>query len=144
MLNSCFAGVDPASGVERTIRDSVAAMWHWVRENAGLQLALMELGMWRIRKGGPPEVVYAMWDRFGGDLLRQNIGTAVLLAKTEPGITVDEMVRFINHRFDGLAFEYAASGDEGACERQTVLLADALVLLAASPARKARRTANRT
>lgn len=149
MLKSCFDGVDPSRGFEETLRDSVAAMWHWVRENGGLQLALMELGMWRIRQGGPPEEVYAMWDRFGGDLLRANIGAAARLAKAKPAISVDEIARFINHRFDGLAFEYAASRDEAACERQTLLLADALVLLAlpaktASPVRKARRTAIRT
>jgi AcrR family transcriptional regulator len=144
MLTSCFDEVDPARGLEQTIRDSVAAMWRWVRENGGLQLALMELGMWRIRKGGPPEEVYAMWDRFGGDLLRENLGEAVRLAKAKPALTVEEMTRFINHRFDGLAFEYAASGDDAACERQTLLLAEALVLLVTNPVRKARRTAVRT
>lgn len=130
MLRVRFAEVDPSQGVEATIRASIAAMWEWVRVNGGLQLALMEFGMWRIRKGGPPEEVYAMWDRFGGDLLRNNIRKAVRMEKAHLAVPVDDIVRFINHRFDGLAFEYAALRDDISCERQTVLLADALVGLA--------------
>jgi hypothetical protein len=59
---------------------------------------------------------------------------AVLLAPCadgiSPAITVEEITRFITHRFDGMILEYAASRDRDACERQTALLADALVFLA--------------
>ncbi|GAA0920893.1 TetR/AcrR family transcriptional regulator [Virgisporangium aurantiacum] len=129
-LRTAFDGVDPALGVEATIRDSVAALWRWARKHPGLQLALMELGMWRIREGGPPEEVYSMWDNFGGNLVREHLQRAVNLEPVDLAISVEEIVRFINHRFDGLAFEWAASRDEAACERQTHLLADAMVLLA--------------
>lgn len=129
-LRARFDGVDPAEGLEATIRNSIAAMWSWVRANVGLQLALMELGLWRIRRGGDPAAVYAMWNSFGGDLLREKLEKAAAADAVAPTITIDEMVRFINHRFDGLAYEFAASRDEPACERQTELLADAIVLLA--------------
>lgn len=129
-LRARFDGVDPSQGLETTIRNSVGAMWSWVRANLGLQLALMELGLWRIRRGGDPQEVYAMWNSFGGDLLRERLEQAAQADSVAPAITIDEMVRFINHRFDGLAYEYAASRDEAACERQTELLADAIVLLA--------------
>jgi len=129
-LRERFNDVDPRVGLEATIRDSIGAMWSWVRANLGLQLALMELGLWRIRRGGDPQEVYAMWNSFGGDLLRERLQAAVQIDAVTPAITVDEMVRFINHRFDGLAYEFAASRDEAACERQTMLLADAIILLA--------------
>jgi AcrR family transcriptional regulator len=129
MLRAAFATVDPGRGIEATIRDSVAAYWQWVKENIGLQLALMELGMWRIREGGGTENVYAMYSAFGGDLIRDNLGRAVEVDSVTPAITVDEIARFIIHRFDGMVFEYAASRDEVACRRQAELLADALVLL---------------
>jgi AcrR family transcriptional regulator len=128
MLNAAFAEVDPSRGVEATIRDSVDACWHWVRDNGGLQLALMELGLWKIREGG--DNVYAMWDAFGGDLLRENLRRALESDPVELRISIPEIVRFINHRLDGLAYEYAASRDVAACARQMQLLADALVYLA--------------
>lgn len=128
MLNAAFADVDPTRGVEATIRDSVEACWHWVRDNGGLQLALMELGLWKIREGG--DNVYAMWDAFGGDLLRENLRKALENDPVELKISIEEIVRFINHRLDGLAYEYAASKDVAACARQMQLLADALVYLA--------------
>lgn len=129
-LRERFDDVDPGEGLEATIRNSIGAMWSWVRANLGLQLALMELGLWRIRRGGDPKEVYAMWNSFGGDLLRERLEAAAKVDSVVPAITIDEMVRFINHRFDGLAYEFAASLDETACERQTLLLADAIVLLA--------------
>lgn len=129
-LRARFDDVDPGEGLEPTIRHSIGAMWSWVRANLGLQLALMELGLWRIRRGGDPDEVYAMWNSFGGDLLRERLDAAARVDSIAPSITVDEMVRFINHRFDGLAYEFAASRDEAACERQTMLLADAIVFLA--------------
>lgn len=129
-LSLSFDDVDPAQGVEATIRASIAAMWRWVRSDVGHQLAQMELGLWRIRQGGPPEEVYRMWDRFGGDLLRENLGEAARLEGVELAIPIEEIVRFVNHRFDGFAYEYGASRDEAACLRQTELLADAIVALA--------------
>ena len=96
----------------------------------------MELGLWRIRRGGDPADVYAMWNSFGGDLLREKLTKAVEVEDVTPTITIDEMVRFINHRFDGLAYEFAASRDEAACERQTELLADAIVMLAGAASKK--------
>ncbi len=142
-LRAQFVDIDPALGLEATIRNSIAAMWAWVRPSPGQQLALMELGMWRIRRGGETEEVYAMWDDFGGKLLRQLLADAAAADGIEPAITVDEMVHFINHRFDGLAYEYAALRDEAACERQTELLADAIVLLAIPPDAEPARPAGR-
>ncbi len=130
LVRVAFEDVDPRRGVEATIRDSVAALWRWFQENMGLQMALYELAMRRIRLGGDPDVVYAMWQPFGRDLLEEKVTAALDLEPVELGITVEEMTRFILHRFDGLAFEFAASRDQAACQRQTELLADALVALA--------------
>ena len=130
MLQESFEDVPADLGVEATIRQSIAAFWRWFRENIGLQLALMEFGLSRIRRGGPPEEVYAMWDPFGRDLLRERLERAVKRDRVKLAISIDEIVRFILHRFDGLAYEYGASRDDAACERQTKLLADALVMLA--------------
>jgi AcrR family transcriptional regulator len=130
MLQESFADVPSDLGVEATIRQSIAAFWKWFRDNIGLQLALMEFGLSRIRAGGPSNVVYAMWDPFGRDLLRERLERAVKRDQVKLAISIDEIVRFILHRFDGLAYEYGASRDEAACERQTQLLADALVMLA--------------
>ena len=130
MLRQAFDSVDPSSGVEATIRESVAAYWAWVQENIGLQLALVELGMWRIRHARGAANVYGMYDAFGGTLIRDNLTQAVQIDSVTPDISVDEIARFIIHRFDGMVFEYAASGDQAACQRQADLLAEALVLLA--------------
>ncbi|MCP9955498.1 TetR/AcrR family transcriptional regulator [Actinomadura madurae] len=130
MLREAFDDVDPDRGLEATIRDSVSAYWRWVQANLGLQLALLELGMWRIRQAAEGESVYSMYDAFGTDLLKQNLDRAVKAGTTAPAITVEEITRFITHRFDGMILEYAASHDRDACRRQADLLADALVLLA--------------
>jgi AcrR family transcriptional regulator len=130
MLAAAFDDVDPGRGLEAAIRDSVAAYWRWVRQNIGLQLALMELGMWRIRNGGGDANVYRMYDAFGGELIRRNLALAVKADSLTPAIPVDEIARFVIHRFDGMVFEYAASRDDAACQRQSDLLADALVTLA--------------
>ena len=130
MLQESFADVPADLGVEATIRRSIDAFWHWFRDNIGLQLALMEYGLAQIRKGGPPEEVYGMWDRFGRDLFRERLERAVKKDRAKLAISIDEIVRFVLHRFDGLAYEYGACRDEAACERQTKLLADALVMLA--------------
>jgi AcrR family transcriptional regulator len=129
-LRESFGDVDPSQGLEATIRACIAAMWNWVHENVGQQLAQMELGLWYIRRVGKAPDAYRMWDRFGGDLLTENITAAARIEGIEPAISIEEMVRFINHRFDGFAYEYAASRDDAACERQVELLSDAIVMLA--------------
>lgn len=130
LLQDAFAQVDPSQGVEAAIRASVAAMWDWYQQNIGLQMALTEAGMARIRRGGDPAEVYAVWDPFGRDLLTDNLRLAVKAEGREPAIPVEEIVRFVLHRFDGMTLEYAASRDRAACQRQIDLLAEAMVLLA--------------
>ena len=129
-VRASFADVDPSRGLEATIRDSIDALWRWYQDNIGLQLALTELGMWRLRRAGTPEELYAMWGPFGGDLLRENLTRAVEADGVEPAVPVGEIARFILHRFDGLTLEYAASQDEAACGTQVGMLADAMVLRA--------------
>lgn len=128
-LRDQFGAIDPGRGLEATIRDSVAAYWAWVEENIGLQLALLELGLWRIRRAGG-DSVYSMYDRFGTELLTSNLTRAAESDSVTPAIGVGEMARFITHRFDGMIVEYAASRDRAACQRQADLLADAIVALA--------------
>jgi AcrR family transcriptional regulator len=140
MLAAAFDDVDPAVGFEATLRESIAALWHWVEANVGLQLALMELAMFQIRQGDDKDL-YRMWDRFGGDLLRDRLGRALEVDPVDLQIPLDEIVRFINHRFDGLILEFAASKDVEACRRQTELLAEAMILL--SVPRKGRRSGRR-
>ena len=136
LVRAEFESVDPSRGVEATIRDSIAALWRWFQANMGLQMALYELAMRKIRLGGDPEKVYAMWQPFGRDLLTERLTAALAAEPIELGVTIEEMVRFILHRFDGLAFEFAASRDLAACERQTELLADALVAVALPAAQR--------
>jgi AcrR family transcriptional regulator len=57
---AAFDGVDPGRGLAATIRDCVAAYWRWVRQNIGPQLALLELGMRRIRRDGTALVQLAL------------------------------------------------------------------------------------
>jgi AcrR family transcriptional regulator len=129
MLEAAFDEVDPSVGFEQTLRDSIAALWHWVEQNAGLQMALLEMAMWRIREADESADLYEMWTRFGGDLLRDRLGRALEQDPVELMVPLEEIVRFVNHRFDGLILEFAASRDVAACQRQTELLADAMVLL---------------
>jgi AcrR family transcriptional regulator len=124
MLAAAFDEVDPAVGFEATLRQSIAALWHWVEQNVGLQLALIELAMFQIREADG-EDLYSMWNRFGGDLLRDRLSRALEVDPIELQIPLDEIVRF----FNGLILEFAASKDAEACRRQTELLADAMVLL---------------
>lgn len=128
MLATAFDEVDPKVGFEATLRESIAALWRWVEANVGLQLALMELAMFKIRQGDDDDL-YRMWDRFGGDLLRDRLGRALEADPVDLQVPLAEIVRFINHRFDGLILEFAASKDNEACQRQTELLAEALILL---------------
>jgi AcrR family transcriptional regulator len=140
MLSAAFDEVDPKTGFEATLRESIAALWTWVEANVGLQLALIELAMFKIREADEDDL-YRMWDRFGGDLLRDRLGRALETDPVDLQVPLDEIVRFINHRFDGLILEFAASGDVDACRRQTELLAEAMILLSVpgTTARTARR-----
>lgn len=126
-LAAAFERVDPGSGFAATIRADIDALWRWYQGNIGLQLALMELGMVRVRLGGTPEAMYAMWDRFGRRIITDHLEAAAKAERVTPSIPIDEIVRFILHRFDGLTLEYAASRDEEACGRQVRLLADLMV-----------------
>jgi AcrR family transcriptional regulator len=127
-MEDAFVEVDPAQGLEATIRAVVSAYWRWVRENLGVHLAMMELLMWAIRRQGPGRRLYAEAnDPHGGNLVRAKLSAAVEADGRAPATSVDELARFLIHRFDGLVLEYAESGDEGGCERQTELLAEALV-----------------
>lgn len=141
MLERSFDDVPDDLGFEQALRGSIDALWRWVRDNVGLQLALMELAMWRIREHEGEDNLYVMWNRFGGDLLREHLERGIASDGVQPQIPLDEIVRFINHRFDGLVFEYAASLDAVACQRQMDLLADAMVVLAVPGGRASARRA---
>lgn len=133
MLGAAFEAVDPAEGLAATIRADIEAQWRWYQANIGLQLALMELGMVRIRRGGPPSDTYRMWDRFGRDIIQDHLERAAAAENVVPAIPLTEIVRFILHRFDGLTLEFAASRDIEACQRQVDLLADLMVHAATTP-----------
>ena len=140
MLQRFFSDIDPTAGIEAVIRNDIAALWRWYQENSGLQLALLELGMNRIRRGGPPKEIYAMWGPFGRDIMREHLQTAARHDSRKLKISIDDVVRFILHRFDGLILEFAASRDPKACQRQVDLLADAIVLLALPQVARVRST----
>jgi AcrR family transcriptional regulator len=130
-LQAAMETVDPNAGFEATIRSSVQAYWKWMRTNLGLNLALMELLMVAIRRGEHGKALYArLNDPFGGDKLRENLRVAAEVDGIEPAVPVAEIARFIIHRFDGLVFEYAASEDRPATQRQVDMLANAMVALA--------------
>jgi AcrR family transcriptional regulator len=135
-LRAAFADFDPTQGSEATIRYDIAVLWKWYKQNAGLQLALLELGMNRIRRGGKPKDMYAMWGPFGRDMMREHLQAAQEHDKREMLLPIDQVVRFILHRFDGLILELAASQDLKACQRQVDLLAEAVVLLAIPNAKR--------
>lgn len=137
MLVESFATVDPERGVEATIRDSIAALWDWYRDNIGLQFALTELGMNRIRQGGDPAEIVSMWGPFGHDLMTENLQRALAVDPAPLELSVAEIVRFILGRYDGLTIEYAATKDRKACKRQVDILADAVVAVALPAKRKA-------
>jgi AcrR family transcriptional regulator len=127
-MEDAFVDIDPQRGLESTIRAVVAAYWRWVRDNLGVHLAMMELLMWAIRRQAPGRLLYAEAnDPHGGNLVRAMLSAAVEADGRAPATPVDELARFLIHRFDGLVLEYAESRDEPGCERQTELLADALV-----------------
>lgn len=130
MLDEYFVGCDPAQGVESTIRQDIDALWRWYQDHTGLQLALLELGMARVRRGGSPDEIYAMWNRFGREVMLRHLNTAVTFDRRPLALPVEEIVRFILHRFDGLTLELAASQDVAACQRQVDLLGDAIIRLA--------------
>lgn len=135
-MRAAFDHIDPASGFEMTLRSSVATYWRWIRENPGLHFALMELLMWFIRNKETvaptlrdSDVWTAVNAPFGGELIQDNLAAAARADGSTPAVPVHEITRFLIHRMDGLVFEFAESKDEAACERQTELLADALVYL---------------
>ena len=129
-MEDAFADIDPGDGLETTIRAVTAAYWRWVRDNLGVHLAMMELLMWAIRREQPGRRLYAdANDPHGGNLVRALLSAAVEADGRPPATPVDELARFLIHRFDGLVLEYAESRDDAACQRQTELLADALVVL---------------
>lgn len=127
-MEDAFAGIDPRGGLEATIRAVVAAYWRWVRDNLGVHLAMMELLMWAIRRQEPGRDLYSdANDPHGGNLVRDLLSAAVEADGRAPATSVDELARFLIHRFDGLVLEYAESRDDAACERQAELLAEALI-----------------
>lgn len=130
-LEDSFADVDPAEGFEATVRTTIDSYWQWIRGNPGLHMAIAELVVWEIRRGKPGKRLYARLNSsFGGDLLRQTLEDAAATDGLESAVPIDELARFVLHRFDGLTFEYAESADAKACQRQTELLADAILALA--------------
>jgi AcrR family transcriptional regulator len=139
-LRASVTEVDPTLGLEATIRNDIDALWNWYQQNIGLQLALTEMGFARIRRGGSPNEIYAMWGPYGGDLLKEHLQEAQRHDTQKLKLPIPEIVRFILHRFDGLTIEYAASRDRKACQRQVDILAEAMVLLAVpKPGAKTRR-----
>lgn len=130
MLKTYFDGFDPQKGIEATIRSDINSMWRWYQDNIGLQLALTEMGFARIRRGGPPKDVYAMWDRYGRTIMREHLAAAQKCDSRKLMVPIDEIVRFILHRFDGMTLEYAASKDKKSCQRQIELLTNAIIQMA--------------
>jgi AcrR family transcriptional regulator len=127
-MEDAFADVDPRAGFESTIRAVVAAYWRWVRDNLGVHLAMMELLMWAIRREAPGRHLYSdANDPHGGNLVRAMLSSAIESDGRAPATPVDQLARFLIHRFDGLVLEYAESRDDAACEHQTHLLAEALI-----------------
>jgi AcrR family transcriptional regulator len=137
-IHSALADVDPSLGLESTIRTSVDAYWRWVRDNLGLQLALLELGLWMVRNRR--EEVYAQWNVFGVEQLRRHLQAACQADDVDPARPIEDIVQFLFHRIDALVLELAASGNDEGCQRQVDLLADALVAVAL-PVRLEARTA---
>ena len=140
-FGSAFEEIDPAEGVEATIRSSIAAYWRWVRDNPGLTMALQELLMWTIRTHDRNDELYAtVRAPFGGDVIGERLARACAANGTATAIPVDDVVRFICDHFDGIIYDFAVSGDELASARQTEILADAMCALAlpAAPAKRPR------
>jgi AcrR family transcriptional regulator len=132
-IRDALEKVDPSKGVETTIRDSVGVYWRFIRDNLGLQLALFELGLWMIRNRR--EEMYANWNSFGVDQLRQKLDEAARADGVELATPAAELARFLFHSTDVLVLEYAVSGKKAVGQRQANLLADALVAMAGSPPR---------
>jgi len=130
-MEDAFADMDPTQGFDATVRTAIASYWQWIRENPGLHMAIAELVMWEIRRGKPGKRLYKRLNSsFGSDLLSKSLHEAAAVDGVEPAVPIDELVRFIVHRFDGLTIEYAESADTTACKRQTELLTDAIFSLA--------------
>lgn len=144
MLQSYFTEFDPNAGIEATIRNDIESMWRWYQDNIGLQVALTEMGFARIRRGGAPEEVYAMWGPYGRDIMRDHLQRAQRNDSQKLMLPIDDIVRFILHRFDGMTLEYAASKDRRSCQRQIDMLADAMVALAVPHPKSAKITRLKT
>ncbi|HEX7070037.1 MAG TPA: helix-turn-helix domain-containing protein [Rhodothermales bacterium] len=129
-IQAAFEPIDPTEGLRATIINDIDALWAWYQENLGLQLALTEMGLARIRRGGPPKEVYAIWDRFGRRIMMEHLKVASRHDTEELQQPANVIVRFILHRFDGLTLEYAASRDRKACQEQVDLLKEAILFLA--------------
>ncbi|WP_049564080.1 TetR/AcrR family transcriptional regulator [Nonomuraea sp. SBT364] len=134
-MRTAFEGLDPAAGLEATLRAVVATYWQWIRDHLGLHLALMELTMWVIRNKdsvlpASRDVWAAVNGPLGGDLIRSALESAADADGVRPAVAVADLTRFLIHRMDGLVFEYAETSDPAGCSRQAGLLADALIALA--------------
>ena len=102
----------------------------------GLHLALLELTLWVIRNREnvvPGGDVWATVNApLGGDLIEDALSAAARADDLHPAVPVSDLARFLIHRMDGLVLERAETRDEAVCERQTHLLANALLALATS------------
>jgi AcrR family transcriptional regulator len=142
-FGSAFEDIEPAEGVEATIRASVAAYWAWARDNPGLNMALQELLVWMIRNRADDDDLYStVRAPFGGDVLGEKLTAASRADGITTGLPVDDVVRFICDHFDGLMYDFAVSGDEEASARQAEILADAMCALAlpGTPAKRRSRS----
>lgn len=129
-FGSAFEDIDPAEGVEATIRASVAAYWAWARDNPGLNMALQELLVWMIRNRPDDDLYATVRAPFGGDVLGEKLTAAARADGITPAVPVEDVVRFVCDHFDGLMYDFAVSRDEAASARQSEMLADAMCALA--------------
>jgi AcrR family transcriptional regulator len=129
-MEASFEEIHPEEGFEATLRASVAAYWQWIQRDLGLHLALFELLIWTIRRGEHGNNLSRDANEpFGGHLIRSALERAAERDGFTPAVSIDETVRFLLHRFDGLVFEFAESRDVAGCQRQTELLAQALLCI---------------
>jgi AcrR family transcriptional regulator len=133
-MEASFEDIHPEQGFAATLRASVAAYWQWIQKDLGLHLALFELLIWTIRRSEHGANLYRDANEpFGGKLIRSALEEAAAQDSFTPAVSIDDTVRFLLHRFDGLVFEFAESRDVAACQRQTELLAEALLFLTGAP-----------
>src|SRR5688500_17435229 len=58
-MEDAFADIAPRGGLESPLRAGVAAYRHWVRDNLGVDRAMIELLMWAIRRQEPGRDLYS-------------------------------------------------------------------------------------